>query len=569
MKNSRIIRSLFYLVTYKHLSIVLVGIAIVLTSPSLGTGWQFDDYLHQEKLQDPNLYSATMLLFNFMTGNVEETKALIDKGIFPWWTLPEAKLMFWRPISGLTHLFDYWLWPDNAALMHVHNLFWFAFLIAIVTKFYHQFIGIGSIAGLAALLYALDDAHGLAVGWISNRNILIATLFCLFMLLAHDKWRRDKWFYGAFIAPLCLLIGLLAAEASIAVMAYLVAYVLFLEKGSWVSRCLTLIPSVVIILGWRLVYNYLGYGAWGTSYIDPFQTPWHYIQAVWERFPILLLGHWFILPAELYSFVPPQVAYLWWIMAWVFVCVGIVLIGGVLWQNQLARFWATGMLLAVLPACAALPANRLLFFIGLGGMGLLAQFLGTVWHFDDYENLQVNKFIYKPIINRLSTVFLISHLFFPFIALPITTISLALTSNVEPSIKNLPNDPLFAYQQAIIVNAPSPFHLTSLFFIRNRNRQVVPTHVRLLSTNTSAVTLQQLDAYTLIVTPQNGYLTGFDEVFRSKYYPISVNQPIELTDISITVLSLTSDGRPYSVEFRFAKPLEDNRWRWIERFLVF
>jgi hypothetical protein len=42
-----------------------------------------------------------------------------------------------------------------------------------------------------------------------------------------------------------------------------------------------------------------------------------------------------------------------------------------------ARFWATGSLLALVPVCGmGIPSGRLLMFIGLGGMGLIAQFAG-------------------------------------------------------------------------------------------------------------------------------------------------------------------------------------------------
>src|SRR6185436_12879095 len=46
--------------------------------------------------------------------------------------------------------------------------------------------------------------------------------------------------------------------------------------------------------------------------------------------------------------------------------------------DRAARFWASGLLLSLLPAAAVLPSNRVLFFAGLGGMGLLAELLGGV-----------------------------------------------------------------------------------------------------------------------------------------------------------------------------------------------
>jgi len=39
------------------------------------------------------------------------------------------------------------------------------------------------------------------------------------------------------------------------------------------SRFDALVPAGAITLGWRLVYRAGGYGAWGTSYIDPLREP--------------------------------------------------------------------------------------------------------------------------------------------------------------------------------------------------------------------------------------------------------------------------------------------------------
>ena len=46
-------------------------------------------------------------------------------------------------------------------------------------------------AGLAALLYALDDAHSLSTAYLANRNALLATFFGLLSLYCHVRWRDD------------------------------------------------------------------------------------------------------------------------------------------------------------------------------------------------------------------------------------------------------------------------------------------------------------------------------------------------------------------------------------------
>lgn len=47
-------------------------------------------------------------------------------------------------------------------------------------------------------------------------------------------------------------------------------------------------------------------------------------------------------------------------------------------SNRVARFWACGMILSLVPVCAMLASSRLLIFVGIGGAGLLAQFVTFV-----------------------------------------------------------------------------------------------------------------------------------------------------------------------------------------------
>ena len=56
-----------------------------------------------------------------------------------------------------------------------------------------------------------------------------------------------------------------------------------------------------------------------------------------------------------------------------------VLFYPVIREKRVARFWALGMLLALIPPCATGPMNRQLFFVGIGVMGLLAEYLTRVF----------------------------------------------------------------------------------------------------------------------------------------------------------------------------------------------
>jgi hypothetical protein len=54
----------------------------------------------------------------------------------------------------------------------------------------------------------------------------------------------------------------------------------------------------------------------------------------------------------------------------------------------------------------------------------------------------------------------------------------------------------------------------------------------------------------------------FDRIYRGDQ-PFSVGQRIELADLEVVIRSVTGDGRPESVEFRFHRPLEDPLYRWL------
>ena len=92
-------------------------------------------------------------------------------------------------------------------------------------------LGFGILLLMAALLWAIDDAHGTPVGFLANRSTILATLFGVLTLLAHDRLRRDGWRMGIVIGPLLLVLSLLSKEAGIATVGYLAAYSIFIDNS--------------------------------------------------------------------------------------------------------------------------------------------------------------------------------------------------------------------------------------------------------------------------------------------------------------------------------------------------
>ena len=118
------------LLLHQRLPILLAALAMLLTIPSLWAGRAADDYFHQLRFAETErfgkLFDSPLDIFTF--AQPELTEPLMNIGVWPWWSLPDLKGAFWRPLTALTHWADYALWPERAELMHVQSILWFGAL---------------------------------------------------------------------------------------------------------------------------------------------------------------------------------------------------------------------------------------------------------------------------------------------------------------------------------------------------------------------------------------------------------------------------------------------------------
>ena len=183
----------------RWLPLALALLAMLLTVPSLTAGLALDDFYHRYTLlsrsdlpalpslwRDGGLLPVMMKLFAFAENDPVTRLQQNDLGLYPWWAPLEGYLAFWRPVSAATHWLDYQLWPNSIWAMHLHSLLWFGVAIAATTLLFHRLLGPTAVAGVAALLFAVDDAHGFPVAWLANRNdgIVAATSFTLTLVFA-------------------------------------------------------------------------------------------------------------------------------------------------------------------------------------------------------------------------------------------------------------------------------------------------------------------------------------------------------------------------------------------------
>jgi hypothetical protein len=542
---------------------------MMLALPAVWTGWQQDDInMRYFLLGYPGLdgkpISPFFDIFTFLTGDTHRAKQLMDIGLIPWWTLESMRLSFWRPISAASHWLDYALWPNSAALMHIQSLLWFGAVILTAAAIYRRFLGSNWVAGLAALLFALDDAHGLPAGWIANRNALLATLFGMLALLFHDKWRREKWNYGAFLGPTFLLLGLLSGEFALGVVGYLAAYQIILDPGSLRMRILGFVPYGVVACVWLAVYRLMGYGTWGSGfYVDPMSEPLAYIGAFLTRAPLLLADQLAVPPTTMVLFLPPAAVIALLVWATILLIVLFVVFLPLIRHDRVARFWGIGMVLSLPPVCATMPHSRVLLIAGLGGMGLVAQWIVG---FKEQANWFPKTRAWQRFGQVILIVLLVAHGIIAPILLPFNAVSPAMAEPfVQTAASHAPVGPDLARQDLVLANPPSVFFGDYFSTARVVNHQDAPRHLRILATGATPVHIARPDATTLIVRPEGGFLAfPFDNVFRSSAHPLRLGERIEVTNMTVQVTSLTQDGRPAEATFRFGAPLEDGSFTWLQ-----
>jgi hypothetical protein len=543
---------------------LIVGLALLLSSPSLFTGLCADDFIHQLALRKaPGIAGFAFHpfdLFAFADGDPRRTMQLIDEGIYPWWTDQGVVLSFFRPITSATHYLDHLLWPDRPVLMHLQNLLWFALLLVVVAAIYRRILGGRWVACLALLLFAVDDARAPTVGWLANRNALVALTLALPALLAHDKWRRDGVRHGAWLGPLALGAGLLAGEAALLVVAYLFAYALFFDRGSLLARLLRLAPYAVVVVVWRIAYTRLGYGSVGSGvYFDPGRDPCAFLAAAATRMPVLLLAQFALPPADLWDLYPllfPAGRWLTILAAFAVLTVLCAMILPLWKRDPAVRFWTVGCLLSTLLMCATFPHDRLLSGLSLGAMGLVAQLLAS------FLQGTVRGRWMSPAVGALAVCHVvIAPLLFPFRAQATNSVNRVLGR----AHRSIPSDASVTSRSIVIVNPPlDPF---ASYFLMDRavSGEPRPKHLRWFATGVSAVRIQRVDATTLRVRPSDGFLSSFTQMMlRNPTRPIPLGQRIVLSDVSIEVSALTDDGRPSEILVRFAVPLEDPSLQWLE-----
>lgn len=452
-------------------------VAMLLTAPALLGGVELDDLFHEALAADDG--DLVLDAFRF----VDSARAHLAPADLPWWTEPGMRLALFRPLAGVTHWVDWTLWPSAPWAMHLVSVLIYGALVALIALLYRRFDGDGRRAALATWIFALSQAHGMNVGWVSARNSLLGALFVVAALLAH-RVERERGRVIPLVAPLLLALGLASNEGAVAAVAYLAAYVVVLDRSR--AGWLSLTPYVALVLAWRLGASHAGFGiAHSGMYLDPPSAPLEYVGRTLVHGTLLLAARYGIAGVDGLGPVPGGYV-LALIGALPFVLAMVALAWPRLREDPTLRAWALGSVLTLGTAGALVPTDRNLLMLGIGACFVLADLIDTGLRATSRGR-------------RSAALVLVGlHLGLSVLLLPLRTLSSGFVQRlVDPIADAMPREPSVAERSVIMLQFPSD--LVAMYTramhtrgVREGNGQPAPARITYLYAGPGVLTVDRV-----------------------------------------------------------------------------
>jgi len=548
---------------HRRLPLAVAILAAIGMMPALTGGWQLDDYFQRATLLGYGDARPIQTFIQYI--DRRHNLSQMDFGTMPWWGSPDLHQAFLRYASTLTMMLDYRLWPNHPALMHLHSLLWLSAAVLVAAFLYREVLGATWIAGLAALMYALDGAHAVPAAYLANRNALIACCFGFLSLLAFVRWRRHGQRRTRWLSVLMLALSLSAGEMGLATVAYLFSYALTMDRDGIRARLMRLLPHGGVLGAWALIYKLGNFGSQGSGfYLDPLHNPLGFAVSFCQRAAFLLMGQWSPLPAEMSmaNALGTSAALHMSVFSFAIAAIVAVLFIPLILRDRVARFWGLGALLSLIPIAAVGPENRLLGFVGLGSMALLAQLTQFVFARSSVASVPR---VWKGFAWAATLLLLLLHLMAaPLLGIARIAYQANVSSRMERAMASVPSDPRIESQDLVLINPPDHIYLvTAIWAVKRLENLPMPRHLRALSSG-STLEVTRVGPRSLRVRFPGGFFpTAFSRFVRSQNDRFSPGQHFELPGLSVVVEALDAQGDPEQVLYEFPVPLQDPSLRWM------
>jgi hypothetical protein len=484
---------------------------------------------------------------------------LMFLGLMPWWTSPSFHVSFFRPFAALTHYLDVWLWPNSPWLMHAQNVIIYGLLCWVVAHLYRHLLDRGPAAALAACLYAISAANVGGVSWIAGRNTVLTALLSALTLLLFVAPAPKFSFGRAVLAATTLTLAHLSSEGAIAIWPYILGWACCSQPRVPPRKLVWLVLLGIVSIACSSLAMQLGYTVRGSGvYIDPRVHPLQFLRVAIDRLPQIvslqlgtptwIFGGSFSAPAHTKQ-VELGVALVWPVIG--------ALALPALWKKPGVRALAIGSLGSAVILCPAPPSPRLLFMVGVGAYGLLAEALVSSW-----SQLRSSSRLRR--VGAIIVVFWIGlvHLILaPVSGLVWPTIARSTYVELEAIARQLFAEHDSDSRTIAVLNTPS-FLGSVVVGTYQAALRSNPQPIYILGASEQTVSLTRDTVQSLLVEPTDGYLLEPTSLLaRSPAEPFVVGEAFPLRDIRVVVKALTRDGRPQRIQLQFV-PDQAQHIRW-------
>lgn len=162
--------------------------------------------------------------------------------------LKGAIMVFYRPLIGLTYVFDYSIWFDKPFGYHLTNILFHAantLLLYLITAKIFKSI---TVAFWAAMLFAVHPIHTESVSWISGRTDIMATAFIFLSMLAHIEFKEKNNKRAVIPATLFFALAMFSKEIAISMIIVFAMYDLLISGQKGLEPLPYICYGAVIIL---------------------------------------------------------------------------------------------------------------------------------------------------------------------------------------------------------------------------------------------------------------------------------------------------------------------------------
>lgn len=523
------------------------ALGLLLALPSLWLGFVLDDSILLAQIESPGPASHPVNLY----------RSFDDGMTLPWWTDPDWRISFFRPLSSLVIRLDHALFGRWAPGYQLHALLWLLAVILAAGLLYRRLPH--PIASLALLAYAIDDAHTMTSGVICNQHALLTVLPAVLGLIAHLRWREAGWRAGLPLSLAAFALALGAGETAISAMAYVAAYELFAARGQLHRRLAALAPLGLLAALYLVAHRALDFGATGSDYyLDPTGQPLTFLTSAAGRLPALFGGAVAGFPAGLWALPSMRP---WQIGLGLATAAALALWLRARW-SELAepvrrdlRWWLPGALGSMLPLVAVPPAERQLLVPMLGFAVLLATLAA-----DLVESWRGGR---RWLAGGVLTALALMHLG---VAPASRLATLASIRGLDRALRDVAGQVEAASTRdggappshRVLVNAPNAFATLYLPPMLRYQGTPNPFAWSVLTAAPLDHLLHRPDARTLVLEAVGGEMLTdpFERVVRPVASRLRPGDRLPTAAFEVEILA-TGDAGPTRVAFHFPSPLED------------